>query len=592
MKQLNNKLKDINEKANKIITSKLFNQALFVLGILVICTYFGFYMFKQPIVDEEVRPEYNNNLVLFEVKEGESFLKEMIKKPFNLNITEFGQYRPRYMAFLVQFLDENIFLKTTRLVPIFGNRQPFYIISMFLTVISMVYFIKSIWKKCPNGLALFISSTLLLFQNYQVATYWRARSAKLLALSACIFLIAYIINHLEINLEKGKLKKVWLAIPIFLLMTLDEQVLAIGALLLGLSVLFSIINKKVNLSSVIMAVSCTLYASFHLWWGKALFKHFTGTIKKHGHTIGGSIAGISIDTFKESLEILSSTIPKIIFLSFWIFLIVWLYCFIKMIIDKNISKKERLKKAIIAVFIVLAAAVLLMLMIDAHHPIYKLPCLWKSVYPLISTVILFSSLLYLLANTNFKYNFMKYFIVIVGLSVSLIYNVCHVSSSYYGAYLAVNGGFMTTYTDLIVTKDDIKIKEVKAEDMNPNNDNFKAVLNTVFSTSDIKTTKVLYGKTKNSDYIDTNLAAYLVVKKNRNLYLDLELKDYKKFESVDIILNNDKIKSIPINSNNISEKLYATTEVNRACKVELRFKTKKNVKVNKKDIKLEKLYMN
>ena len=151
---------------------------------------------------------------------------------------------------------------------------------------------------------------------------------------------------------------------------------------------------------------------------------------------------------------------------------------------------------------------------------------------------------------------------------------------------------METYTDLIVTKNDVKIKEVKVEDINPNNDNFKAVLNTMFSTSNIDSTKLIYGKNKNSDYIEKDMAAYLIVRENRDLYMKIKLKDYEKFDSLDVILNNDKVKSISIKDNNIEEKIYATTEVNRACKVRLKFNVKKDKKINKKDIKLEKLYMN
>ena len=128
--------------------------------------------------------------------------------------------------------------------------------------------------------------------------------------------------------------------------------------------------------------------------------------------------------------------------------------------------------------------------------------------------------------------------------------------------------------------------------MNPNNDDFKAVINTMFSTSNINSTKLIYGKNKNSDYIEKDMAAYLIVRENRNLYIKVKLSDYEKFDSLDIILNNDKVKSIPINTDTIKEKIYATTEVNRACKVRLKFNVKKDKKVNKKDIKLEKLYMN
>lgn len=590
MKKLDRKLEKVKDYTQKIVTSKTFNRICLILGIFVIFIYFGFYMFKQPLVDEEVRPEVTNNLIPWEVKEGDNFLIAMATRPFNLNITELGQYRPRYLAFLVQFLDENIFLRVTRFVPIFGNRQPFYILAMLLTVLSLYYFIRNIWEKCPKGTALFISSIMLMFQNYQVATYWRARSAKLLALSACVFLITYIIKNLDVKLEKNKVKKILLSIPFFLLMTLDEQVLAIVVLLCGLSILFSIINKKVNLSSVITTISCLLYGSFHLWWGKKLFAYFTGGLQKHGHTIEGSINGISINTFIDSLKILKSTIPKIIFMSFWVFVIVWLYCFVKLIISKNLTKKERLEKVLISLFLAFAAVLLLMLMIDAHSAIYTLPCLWKSVYPLIATVILFMSLIYLFANVEFKYNFIKYILIVVGLFISLIYNINNISS-YYGAYLTNKGGFMSSFTDLVVTKDNIKTEAVLAENMDIDNDSLIAELNTMFSTSNVKTTKILYGKYNNSNYLKKEFACYLIVRKNRKLNLKVKLEDYKKLDSISVVINRKKIATVPVDSNTILEELLITTEINRACKVKLIFNTKGESKLTKTDIKLEELYM-
>ena len=584
------KLDKIKEKLDKIVNSSLFNKICFIVAILIMGLYFSLYMLKQPIVDEEVRPEITNNLIPWEVKNGDNFFKAMLTRPFNLNITEMGQYRPRYLAFLVQFLDENLFLKITRLISSFGNRQPFYILSMFLFVGTMYYFIKSIWKKCPNGCVLLISSMLLMFQNYQVATYWRARSAKLLALSACIFLITYVINNLNIKFEKKNLKKLFLSIPIFLLMTLDEQVLAIGALLFGLAIIFSIINKKINLSTAIMSVSCFLYGSFHLWWGKALFRHFTGGLQRHGHTIGGSISGISFKTFDESFEILKTTIPKVIFMSFVVFALVWIYCFIKISFNKTLEKKEKIKKLTIALFLTLSSFILLMLMIDAHNAIYTLPCLWKSVYPLISTIILFMSLIYLLANTEFKYNFIRYIIIFVGLSISFVYNLLHITN-YYGAYLVEKGGFMGEYTDLIVTKNDIRTKAIESKNVNIDNIDYLANLNTIFSTSNFKTTKTLYGMHSDKKHIDDDYACYLVVKNNRKLVVKLSINDYIKFDSLKIYINNDEVKNVPIKSEKIDENIDIFTEINRASKVRLKFNRKKNVKIDKNDIKIEKLYM-
>lgn len=572
-----------------IFKSKGFNIIFFILGILVMIIYLSLYLYLNPIVDEEVRPEVTNNLIPWEVKEGESFIKAMLTRPFDLKITEEGQYRPRYLAFLVQFLDENIFLRVTRAMPIFGNRQPFYILSMFLTVFAMYYFINTIWKKVPKGFALFISSTILIFQNYQVATYWRARSAKLMTLAVAIFLITYAIRLLNSNITKKNFYKIFFCIPIFLLMTLDEQIIAIVIMSTALLILFSIINRKLNIGTIIYSISCILYASFHLWWGKALFLYFTGSLQKHGHTIEGSVNGLGIQTIRQSLEILINTIPKTIFLSIFIFIFVWIFCFCMLFINSKEKLKNKIKKGIIALFLSLTSIILLTLMIDAHSAIYELKCLWGSVYSLVPTIIMLLSLIYLIANSDVKLNGFKYLIFSAGIIISLVYNFFNINN-YYGAYLIEKNGFRNDYSDLIVTNDDIIVNVYNSDKMNIDNQSFMAVLNTIFSTDNVYTTKILNGKCKDSNYIECIFSCYLINRKNRNLHLEVKLDDYTKFNSLSIIINNNEVKKIDINSEKIVDNIFITTEINRACKVTLKFDSKNNI-CDDNMIELQELYI-
>ena len=196
------KLKKIgNQIYHFLFETKGGNILFFIIAISIIVLYLTLYFFKEPIVDEEVRTDSMNNLVPWEVKKGDSFIKAMVARPFNLNNTELGQYRPRYLAFLVQFLDENIFFKLVRWIPTYGNRVPFFPVAMFLTVFSIYYFLTMIWKKLPKGFCFFIASTVIMFQNYQVTTYWRARSAKLLAVSACVWILTYALKKMDIKFD-------------------------------------------------------------------------------------------------------------------------------------------------------------------------------------------------------------------------------------------------------------------------------------------------------------------------------------------------------------------------------------------------------
>ena len=338
--------KEKQETSNENISTsyKVINYIFWGLGIIIVLFYLFMFFYKQPLVNEEVLPDVTNSLIPWEVKEGESFIKAILTRPFDLKITEYGQYRPRYLAFLVQFLDENTFLSIVRTFPAWGNRLLFYIIAMFLTVFSTYYFIRSFYKKLPKGVSFFVASTIIIFQNYQVTTYWRARSAKLLALPACIFLLTYALKNLNINFEKKNWKKLFLAIPVFILMTLDEQVLALVAMILAFAILVSIINKKVNIISPIYFIACILYASFHLWWGKALFLKYTGSYTPHGHTIDGAVSGINLLSIWQSIQILSTTIGKVAFLSIWIFVIVFIYSLYRFLKGKISKEKENLLK--------------------------------------------------------------------------------------------------------------------------------------------------------------------------------------------------------------------------------------------------------
>ena len=561
------RLQEVNNFIKKIVSSKAFNYICLILGILIIVLYMYLYSVKQPIVDEEVRPEVTNNLIPWEIKDGDNVFTSFVSKTFDLNITEYGQYRPRWLAFAIQFVDENIFLNVVRLVPSFGNRLPFYYLAALLTVVAGYYFLRVIWKKGPKGLQLLLSTSLIMFQNYQVTTYWRARSAKLLAVAAVIFLIAFTINHMDSRVIKKNLKYLLLCIPIFILMTLDEQVLAMGFALCLFTYLFCIINKKINLLAIIYSLACGLYISFYEWWGKSLFIYFTGGYQKHGHTIGGSLSGISLKTFSESFKILQNVIPKLIFMSAIIFAIVWLYSIFKMSTNKE-DKKDKIKKLATVLFLTLSAFGLLMLMIDAHSAIYDTPVLWISVYPMISGIVLLLSFIYLVTNTKFKYKYIAECIMALGIMVSLTYNIFHVNN-YYGAYLTQNGGFMGEITDLVVTKDDIKTKAVPSTNIDLNSYSVPAILSTGKSSDDYKNTTVL-NKLNDDGSINSYFSCYLVVEENRNLNVKLRTDKVAADNYALVYINNILVDVININNNDISKTIYVPSEVFRASKVDIK----------------------
>ncbi len=583
--KLNNKFQKLysfffEKKAGKIL--------LYSLGIILISIYIILYFFKEPIVDEEVRPQSINNLIPWEIKEGENFLLEIFKRPFNLNITEVGQYRPRYLAFFTQCLEENIFLKLVRAIPAYGNRAPFYPIAMICVVLALVYFIKTVWNKSTTSFAFFISSFIPLFQNFQVTTYWRARSAKIFTLAVCIFLIGYCIRHLEEEFKLNKWYKTLLAIPFFMLMTLDEQVLALVMMLVLGLIIVSIIDKKVKNLCVTLSLSSIIYLTYHLFWGKALFLHFTGSLAKHGHTIEGAVTTLNLNVIKDALIILlEQVISKIVFLIPILFLVFWILFFCKIEKSKN---KDAIKKNILAIGLLLIPIVILMMLISAHNDIYTVECLWKSVYILVPGVLLFLSFIYVIANSKTRIENLKPFILIGAMIPSFVYNINHIDE-YYINYLSEQGGFITVATDMEITRDDILIDTVPEREMQYSNDSVIASLNTFFTDSDISKAKIIDGNIDSDNYISDYFSCYLITQKNRKLKINANIENYECYNSVSIYINKLEIANVPIYNSDVYLDLDVKTERYRAGKVTLIFH-KKNVDYKDyNNVKIKEMYM-
>lgn len=239
----------------------------------------------------------------------------MLSRPFDLSITEVNGYRPRWLAFLVQFLDENIFFRVVRRFPWFGNRLPFYFLAMALTVISVAMFVRVCWPKLPGGFGAFAGACCLFMEDYQITTWLRARSAKLLTLPVILFVTIYFLRRYQEKWERRQWYKetCYGCFIIFPLLTLDEQVLAWCAFLLAGAVLFSVVDKTLYKPLVTFGTGLFMYVPYYLWWGKALFTHFTtGDLRMHGHTIGSAVGRIGLQSISRAWEVLLQNIPVVL----------------------------------------------------------------------------------------------------------------------------------------------------------------------------------------------------------------------------------------------------------------------------------------
>ena len=580
-------------KAYSLLFEKKFGKILFyALGITLILIYLLLFFFKEPIIDEEVQTGSMNNLIPWEIHDGENILN-VFTKAFDLKITELGQYRPRYLAFLIQGIEENIFFRLTRAWPAWGNRNPFYPIAAILLVISVAYFIRAVWKKCPRSFAFFIGACIPLYQSFQVATYLRARSAKLFVAATVVFLMGYFFKHLSEVFEKNKWYKLLIAIPIFVLMTLDEQVLALVVALAALGILISIINKKINLNSIIFSISTVIYASYHLFWGKMLFRHFTGELAKHGHAIDTTLETVSFSYILHGFQILfQNVIGKVIFISGIVFIIIWLIFFF--MIKKEKSRKS-VEHHIVAICLLLLPVAIMTLLICSNNAIWKLPCLRTSVYSMCMGILLFCSLIYVIGKSETKIERIKFFVVLIGIVTALTYNLFHINE-YYLNYLDETGGFFVYTSDMDITNEYTFIDYVPEVTMQYSNDSIISSMATFFTGYDFKDAKISKGNLIKDEagnyYITDEFSCYLITGHNRKLNINAVVENPELYTSLSVYINKLEVASYNINDKNINLEVDVRSERNRAGKVTLVFH-KKIVDYDKKmNINLKELYMN
>ena len=203
------------------------------------------------------------------------FWSNFISKIFDNTMIEQGLYRSRVLAFIWQYLDTNLLLFIDRIFPEFGIKMPLTLMIIPLIILTWRY----VWIKCfpnnSNTIGILFGIILLFIPNIQTATYFFLRSAKIITPVALIGLLNYSLSHLNtpIMTERHftiKKKDLVAAVVIFLLCTLDEQIIATCAFIVVLSLFISILNKKPERMSFVFATALLFYVIYDKWWGRWL----------------------------------------------------------------------------------------------------------------------------------------------------------------------------------------------------------------------------------------------------------------------------------------------------------------------------------
>ena len=272
-----------NSKFN--LNNKYINTTAFLIFLIAIIYFIYNIYIRLPIVHPELVltfPKLLNH-------PGEGFIEGLYKKTFNLQIVEFGGYRPRLLAFLIGYIEPNLIVAVNDYFPDWGIRQPFQYLGFGLLIFVGQKTIQILFPLIPLSSRLLTASSVLFFFNIQTSLYYfHGRSAKVLAFAACLYLINHFLMNKTTYLSFKKNLPYYLlsSLGLFLLATLDEAFLALLALLAAISLVISASERRINNAATTYILTLIIYFIFYVSIGRFLFEFFTPTpLREHTHTI-------------------------------------------------------------------------------------------------------------------------------------------------------------------------------------------------------------------------------------------------------------------------------------------------------------------
>ena len=251
--------------------SKFINRVLWALVFIFSVVVIANIVVEKPIV----HPELLHTMPQLVNHGDESFIEGLYVKTFDLNIVEGGGYRPRALGFLIGYVEANLIVHINKFIE-WGIRQPFIYIGAIIFLVGIALLISLLFPAISRPASALIGISFLFFANVQTSLYvFHGRSAKVLAFSATLLLLYYFFKHKDKIETKNYAYIALLSVCFFILSTLDEMVFMALLCLTGISIVVSIIRKKINYVTIIFFISCLIYVSYYLWWGRAIFEHFT-----------------------------------------------------------------------------------------------------------------------------------------------------------------------------------------------------------------------------------------------------------------------------------------------------------------------------
>lgn len=208
-------------------------------------------------------------------------IKDYISKIFNLQMIESGCYRPRLLGFAVQYADIKIWMALNTIGIPLGGRWLF-------TIFALVIIFLAARKVCINILDtknwnyIFLMAAIFVYvPQYIAGSYIFLRSAKVLSPAIGALLIAVLCKERKNN----NAQELIIAILCTILITMDEQLIAVVMAMLGYGIINFIFSKTHKRNILFSVEVLILYFIYHTLIGKWIFAYFTpGGLKTHPHS--------------------------------------------------------------------------------------------------------------------------------------------------------------------------------------------------------------------------------------------------------------------------------------------------------------------
>lgn len=388
---------------SKLLSPDILNIILLVLGLGFTAYFFYTWLFLPSWVHfgfVRTTPGYL-------LKPAESLFPNAIEYGFNLEITEYGYYRPRFLSMFLECLDANLSFKFHKIYPELGIKLPSYAFSIVATVASFVWFWKNTFKKDGYGIAVIGGASLLYFDVFINTSFMVLRGGKFLATAAGLICITFFLRYLKTKFSARNIGAcVSVACILLLLATLDEQITALIFFLTAVALIAGCTENTLSSSAVIFMFTSINYCLYYVYWGRLLFDKFTpGGIKveKHPHNFS-DVFNVDLEIISRALEVLYSNFVTLGVSS--LVLLIVLAVSMKKIIDQ---RERRIFKLLISLSFSLFPIALTAAMIASHPSIYsyKAGALWSLFYLLLPCHTLVVAVSYSLYSANSQNGYLK-----------------------------------------------------------------------------------------------------------------------------------------------------------------------------------------